>query len=94
MALYVFSSPSHISQFSPRKLAFVSLASAAPSEGQVWERPQGGTNPGVESTHVSHKKIPILETKILQATFLPVSSVLLPLVVVVLWQVLGGGGSA
>lgn len=54
--------------------------------------PPGGTTLGVKSTHVSQKKPLNLRQK--WATSLPVSSVLLPLVVVVLRQVLGGGGSA
>lgn len=54
--------------------------------------PPAGTNQGVKSAHVSHKKSLHLRQK--WARSLPVSSVLLPLVVVVLWQVSGGGGSA
>lgn len=57
VTLYIFSSPSYMSQFSPRKLTFVSLASTAPSVGQVWEHPWEG--PLQESrAHKFHTKNP------------------------------------
>lgn len=62
MALYIFSSPSYISQLSPRKLAFVPLA----SQLRQWDR--SGNTPrrdhsGCQERTRFTKKIPTLETK-------------------------------
>lgn len=79
----------YISLLTTRRLAFVSLASAALSVGQVGERPQEG--PSRESrakisTSFTQKNLRLGQK---WANSLPVSSLLLPLVVVVGRQVLG-----
>lgn len=76
----------------PQETCFCPSGLCSSISGTSLGTPPGGTTPGAKSAHVSHKKSLHLRQK--WATSLPVSSVFLPLVMVVLWQVLGGGGSA